>query len=127
MAGILRSRGFDGVAMSLAGLCLVHCLALPVLVVALPFLAVFAEAEWVHWLFVAMAVPVSGIALLGSAGRRSGGLVVSALAGLALLAAGAAGWPDHSYETLLTVAGGIILATVHALNWGRARHFKARA
>ena len=127
MADVLRRPGFDGVAMSLSGLCLVHCLALPALAVSLPFLGVFAEAEWVHVLFVALAVPVSAFALLGAARRRSGGLILGALAGLGLLAAGAAGWPDHQYETLLTVSGGLFLATVHALNWQRARHSHVNA
>lgn len=127
MTGVLRWPSFDGVAMSLSGLCLVHCLALPVLALGLPFLGVFAEAEWVHVLFVAIAVPISGLALLGAARRRSGGLILGALAGLGLLAAGAAGWPDHQYETLLTVTGGLVLATVHALNWRRARHSHVHA
>jgi hypothetical protein len=121
MAGVLRSRGFDGLAMSLSGLCLLHCLALPVLAVALPFLGVLAEAEWVHWLFVALAVPVSTYALLGLGGRRSGVLFVGAVLGLSLLIAGAAGWPDHESEALMTIAGGLVLATVHALNWRRTR------
>ncbi|MFY8100675.1 MAG: MerC domain-containing protein, partial [Allorhizobium sp.] len=93
MASVLRSRGFDGVAMSLSGLCLLHCLALPVLAVGLPFLSVVAEAEWVHWLLVALAVPASALALLGSDGRRAGPLVLGATLGLSLLIAGAAGWP----------------------------------
>lgn len=121
MASVLRSRGFDGVAMSLSGLCLLHCLALPVLAVGLPFLSVVAEAEWVHWLFVALAVPVSTYALLGLGGRRSGVLFVGAVLGLSLLIAGAAGWPDHESEALMTIAGGLVLATVHALNWRRTR------
>lgn len=121
MAGVLRGPGVDGVAMSLSGLCLVHCLALPVLAVSLPFLGVLAEAEWVHWLFVALAVPVSALALFAAPGRRAPALLAGAVAGLALLAAGAAGWPAHQYETLLTVTGGLMLATVHALNWRRAR------
>jgi hypothetical protein len=126
MAGVLRSPGFDGVAISLSGLCLAHCLALPVLAVTLPFLGALAQAEWVHWLFVALAAPASLVALLSSSGRPSVGLMSGAVLGLALLIAGAAGWPDHESETLLTVAGGLVLAGVHALNWRRARHAHAR-
>lgn len=125
MASALRVHGFDGVAISLSGLCLAHCLALPVLAVTLPFLGVFAEAEWVHWLFVALAVPASTLALLASGSWRSWPLLAGAILGLALMIAGAAGWPDHDLETLLTVAGGLALATVHALNWRRARRAHA--
>ncbi|MBX9617195.1 MAG: MerC domain-containing protein [Caulobacteraceae bacterium] len=127
MAGALRLQGLDGVAITLSGLCLVHCLALPVLAITLPFLGVFAEAEWVHWLFVALAVPASALALLASGGQRSWPLVLGATLGLGLLAAGAAGWPDHDLETVLTVSGGLVLATVHALNWRRARQAHARS
>lgn len=127
MAGVLRSPGFDGVAMSLSGLCLLHCLALPVLAVSLPVLGALAEAEWVHWLFVALAVPASALALLGSFGRGSASLIAGATVGIGLLIAGAAGWPDHDSETLLTVAGGLVLAGVHALNWRRARQSHGRA
>ena len=112
-------------ALSLSGLCLLHCLALPVLAVALPFLGVLADAEWVHWLFVALAVPASALALVDTGGRRSAALIIGALLGLGLLIAGAAGWPDHNSETLMTIAGGLVLAGVHALNWRRARHTHA--
>ena len=119
MATTMRMKGFDGMAISLSGLCLVHCLALPVLALSLPILGAFADAEWVHWLFVVLALPVSMIALLGGPGQLSRGLVTAALVGLSLLIAGAAGWPDHDWETALTVAGGLVLASVHLINWRR--------
>lgn len=127
MATTMRLRGLDGLAMSLSGLCLVHCLALPVLALGLPILGIFAEAEWVHWLLVGLAAPVSMLALLGASAHRSWGLVAVALIGLCLLLAGAAGWPDHDWETALTVAGGLVLASVHWANWRRTRHVHARA
>lgn len=121
MAGVLRAHGFDGLAISLSGVCLVHCLALPFLAVTLPFLGVFAEAEWVHWLFITLAVPASALALRASGGWRLWPLLTGAILGLALLIAGAAGWPDHDLEIYLTVSGGLALAAVHALNWRRTR------
>jgi len=127
VATTMRLRGLDGLAMSLSGLCLVHCLALPVLALSLPILGIFAEAEWVHWLLVGLAAPVSMLALLGASARRSWGLVATALIGLCLLLAGAAGWPDHDWETALTVAGGLVLASAHWANWRRTRHVHARA
>ncbi|MBX9708679.1 MAG: MerC domain-containing protein [Caulobacteraceae bacterium] len=114
-------------AMSLSGLCILHCLAPPVFAIALPFLGVLAETEWVHWLFVALAIPASALALFGSFGGGSASLILSATAGLGLLIAGAAGWPDHGSETLMTVSGGLVLAAVHALNWRRARRPHGRS
>jgi hypothetical protein len=127
VATTMRMKGFDSLAISLSGLCLVHCLVLPMLALSLPFLGVFADAEWIHWLFVALAAPVSMLALAGGSSRRSWGLLTTALIGLGLLVAGAAGWPDHDWETGLTVAGGVVLASVHLINWRRRRHVHAEA
>lgn len=114
----LSARAGDAVAISLSGLCLAHCLALPVAAAALPVLGLWAEAEWVHWAFVAIAAPVSlwTLARPAHGGAVRPGLLSLALAGLALLVAGAAGFPDHDAETPLTVAGGLTLALAHILN-----------
>lgn len=122
MATAMRLKGFDGLAMSLSGLCLVHCLALPVLALSLPIIGVLSDAEWVHWMFVALAVPASMLAFLTGSGRRSWSLIGLAAIGLGLLVGGAAGWPDHAGETAVTVAGGLVLASVHWVNWRRTRH-----
>ena len=42
----------DTVAIGLSGLCLAHCLALPIFASLLPIAGAWAEAAWVHWLFV---------------------------------------------------------------------------
>jgi hypothetical protein len=54
---------FDASAVLLSALCLAHCLALPLLAAALPLFGVWAQAEWVHGLFVAIALPLAGLAL----------------------------------------------------------------
>lgn len=53
----------DASAVALSSLCLLHCLALPLLAAALPLFGAWAEAEWVHAVFVAIALPVTGFAL----------------------------------------------------------------
>lgn len=53
----------DAGAVALSSLCLLHCLALPLLAAALPLFGTWAEAEWVHLLFVAIALPLTGYAL----------------------------------------------------------------
>lgn len=110
------TRTGDIAAITLSGLCLVHCLALPVLAVALPILGAWAEAEWIHWLFAALAGPISLWAIWRGHSRLRWPLLGLAAAGVALLFAGAAGFPDHDYETILTVTGGLIIATAHILN-----------
>ena len=109
----------DGFAIGLSGLCLLHCLALPVAASLLPLAGAWAQAEWVHWLFVAVAAPISAWVLLFRM-PRSWPLIGLAGLGLALLVAGAAGLPSHALETPVTVAGGLMMAFAHALNW-RAR------
>ena len=116
-----RTAPLDATAIGLSGLCLVHCLALPVLAAGLPMLGAFSEAEWVHWLFVALAAPISAYALSKRLREPvSFALFLLAGVGIAALAAGAAGWPSERHETALTVAGGLVLASAHVWNWRRS-------
>jgi hypothetical protein len=115
----------DAGAIALSSLCLLHCLALPLLAAALPLMGVWAQAEWVHVVFVAIAAPTTGFALWRA--HRQHPLpalaMASAATGLLLLLAGAAGWPSHDAETPMTVAGSLMLASTHIWNaWRRHRH-----
>lgn len=106
----------DASAVLLSGLCLVHCLALPLMIAFLPAVASVAEAEWLHRAFVLLALPVTGLALVNG---RSNPVVFAPLAvlGMALLIAGAFVHAFHDYEAHLTVAGGLMLAGAHVLRW----------
>jgi hypothetical protein len=120
-------RGFDFAAMGLSGLCLIHCLALPAVAAILPMVAVWARAEWVHGLFVACAAPITGLALWRAhrAHPSPPALVVLASLGLTALLLGALGWPRPAWETQVTVAGSLALATAHVWNWRRAHRHRA--
>lgn len=113
-----RAAFGDSVAIGLSGLCLAHCLALPVLVSLLPVAGAWAEAAWVHWSFVLVAAPVSLWTFLHPK-QRAWPLIGLAGAGLASLVAGAAEFPTHELETPLSVVGGVMLAGAHLLNWRR--------
>lgn len=107
-----------GIAMSF--LCLVHCLALPVLIALLPALAsVLAVPEQFHLVMVCFAAPTSAIALwTGRARHRASWPVVLGGCGIALLFVGAVlveGWS----EVALTVAGSLALAGAHLVNWSK--------
>lgn len=110
---------FDVSAIGLSGLCLVHCLALPVLAAFLPMFGAWSHAEWVHLVFAAIAVPLTGLALWRAHRRRSLPVVLRLLAvtGLAGLVAGAFG--PEAMDTPVTVAGSLMLATAHVWNWSR--------
>jgi len=108
-------------AAALSGLCLLHCLALPLVASLLPMLGTWSEAEWVHIVFVLFAAPLS-VAALGSAHRRRplpAGMWAMAALGLALLTAGALGWPSARWETPVTVAGSLVLVATHVCNLRR--------
>lgn len=112
-------------AVALSGLCLLHCLALPLLASLLPVLGAWSEAEWVHGVFVLLAVPLSVAALWRAHARSRLPLRLWVLAGLGmgLLAIGAMGWPQARWETPITVAGSLMLVATHALNLRRGhRH-----
>lgn len=113
----------DAGAVVLSSLCLLHCLALPLLAAALPLFGVWAGAEWVHLLFVALALPLTGYALWRAERHRPLPALawVSAGSGLGLLLAGALGVPSHDWETPLTVIGSLLLAGTHLWN-ARRRH-----
>ena len=108
-----------GIALSLA--CLVHCLLLPVAVVAMPVIA----AQWlhpdsVHSLMAMVLLPVALLALVpglrlhrkwGVAGAMAGGLGLVSTAAFA-----GEGSVAHEWAVLLTVAGGMILVLAHSIN-----------
>ncbi len=114
-------RLFDLSALSLSGLCLVHCLVLPVVAIFLPALAFVGHAEWVHVAFVVFAAPITGLALWSVRRHHDlpPALLLTALLGLACLAVGAAGWPHPGVEEAITVCGSLLLAAAHLWNWRR--------
>jgi len=113
----------DPAAMALSGLCLVHCLALPALSLALPLLGVWAQAEWVHLVVIALAAPLAVIALRARAAR---GYRALALLGLGLMLVAVVAPVTHLGEMVLNSAGGLLLATAHGLNL-RRRHSQTHA
>lgn len=114
-------RLLDGSAIGLSGLCLAHCLLLPLAASLLPVLGAWADTEWVHALFVLIAAPLSGLALIArSKGVRQLGRVLGlAASGLVLLLLGAFVAEGKAAETGVTVVGSLCLATAHYWNWRR--------
>lgn len=113
----------DLFAIGLSMACIAHCLALPVAAAFLPLLSGWSEAEALHWIFVAIAAPLSVWALLWPPrGAVRATPVVLAALGIAALTAGAAEWPSHDMETPVTVAGGLLISAAHLINLRRRRH-----
>lgn len=117
----------DALAVGISGLCLAHCLALPVLAVAFPLLGVFSHSAWVHILFFCAAAPVSALALRATGGWRHPGVRAFFLLGITALAAGLPwGWPEV-VEVILTSLGGASLVVAHLLNLRRTSRPKVVA
>ena len=115
----------DFTAVGLSGLCLLHCLALPILSLALPIAGTVAEQEWIHKALVLMAIPISGYAVFKRGAHfRDGIFVVLVTLGLALLAAAAFVDALHDLEKPMTGAGAVIVAAGHLWRW--RRHHKPR-
>jgi hypothetical protein len=120
----------DKVAIALSGLCLAHCLLLPGAVVLLPLLGQFNAGHF-HVQMLLVVVPVSLIAFgLGFRRHRNPGIVAWGLAGLGAMLFG--GTIAHAHygvlaDTVLTVAGSIVLACAHYFNNRLTRHFRAMA
>ena len=121
----------DGWAIGLSGLCLLHCLALPVVALTAPAALGLERFHWeAHVTFHVVAVALTLLAfapgkLHGQALRRSKRAMALAGIGLVFLSSALIG-PLHHSETLLTTIGVLVLAFAHAVNWWlRARDHKA--
>jgi len=119
----------DHAAIALSGLCLIHCLLLPVIVVTLPLLGQFNEAHF-HVQMLVVVVPVSLFAFtLGYRNHGNKRIIAWGIAGIALLFIGGTfALAKYSIlaDSLLTMAGSIVLATSHYQNNRLTRHLRAR-
>jgi len=125
-----RPRLADLTGIALSFTCLIHCLALPLLLLLAPALSRWITLpEGVHAVILLLAVPAALIAMKDGK-RRHRRLLPGLLAvvGLGLLAMGLAaheGWfaatDPEAGDRLFTSIGALTLAAAHLLNW-RWRH-----
>lgn len=120
-----NTQRLDFYAGGLATLCLLHCLALPVLIAALPLSLALVDSHWLHQVIVVLAAP----ATLWVVARGQPGPLFTwvALSGLVLLVVAAFVEPAEPYEEPLTVLGSILLASAHGWNWWRGERTSAAA
>lgn len=114
-----RQAWFDGLAAGTSLACLIHCLALPLLIALIPALSELLRVpESFHRVALAFAVPASALALfLGYRRHHLINPVFPGVAGLALMASGAFAASSVLQETVLTVVGSLLVAAAHYLNW----------
>jgi len=141
----------DGISVCLAGLCLVHCLLTPILLIALPIIGTtFFVHENFHFWMVALVIPTTSIAMfLGCRKHKKYSNGILSAVGMVLLASalffghgahegqdsiGSHTHHDHHHgqmndsshsrigiEAILTSLGGIFLASAHIRNYRLCR------
>ena len=128
---MLRSRAdlIEGLAIGATIACLVHCLALPLLIAAIPILStVLPIPEHFHLIALGLAIPATAGALFAGYRRhRLAAPLVAGTVGLTLLALAAIHWGETPLEMPVTVLGSIAIAVAHLANWRyrRASHVRA--
>ena len=124
-----QSGVLDKAAVALSGLCLLHCLLLPFIIAVLPLLGQFNEAHF-HAQMLLVVLPVSLFAFVQGFRRHGNHAIIAwGTTGIAILVFGAT-VAHASYgalaDTLMTIAGCIVLATSHYMNNRLTRHVPAR-
>jgi hypothetical protein len=111
--------------MTISGVCLIHCLALPFLVALVPLAGMLFQGEHVHEVHIAVLVLAAPVAWFAFAvpllrGQISWPLPVLAILALGLLGAGLVAPEEH--EITLTIGGGSALGAAHLMNLRSRRH-----
>jgi hypothetical protein len=106
----------DRMAITLSGLCLVHCLATAVALALLASAGGLLGSPWIHELGLTLAMVLGAVAL-GRGVYEHGFMMPSAVGGLGLgVMAGALTLPHDGSEALFTLVGVAVLALGHQLN-----------
>lgn len=116
------SRGLDAAAVVLSGICVVHCIAVPLALTLVPLFAIsLGTDQHFHGLMLGIALPISVLALgLGTWRHRRGLILGTGFAAMALLAF-ASTW-GHAHldvyrESALMLVASVALAMVHLWNY----------
>ena len=116
----------EGIAVGATIACLIHCLALPLLIAAIPVISsALPIPEHFHLIALALAIPATAGALFAGYRRhRVWAPLIAGTIGLTLLTLGATHWGETQLETPVTVLGSIAIAAAHLTNWRyrRASH-----
>ena len=118
---ITNNFRFDGVAICLSLLCAVHCLFVPSFIILAPsFLSISFNNEFIHYLILVLAVPISVFALsIGYKNHKKPSIFVIGFLGLSILLFalfyGNALFGETG-EKGMTLLGSIIVVSAHFRN-----------
>ena len=110
---------WDRIGISLSGLCMVHCMLLPVVLITVPLWST-AETlhDWLHPLFLVALLPITFMALVATADKPQA-KSVRVLLGVGLLVivlASLFGHEEGILETAITLLGSGMLVAGHWRN-----------
>jgi len=117
-----RRQRLDAAAIVLSSVCMLHCLALPIVLTILPIANVsLVEEATFHLLMMTLILPISLIALtIGCRQHKDRLTLVLGTVGLVVLTATAVFghvWFGFLGERIVTSLGGLILASAHIQNF----------
>jgi hypothetical protein len=110
----------DRTAIGLSLVCLAHCLLIPVGLAVLPALGTsLVDTETAaHWVLLALALPVSILAIILASRRHRDVWVISlAFIGLTALFIGVSHLFGHELEAVLSITGAGLVLVAHIRNW----------
>ena len=118
----------DRIAIAMSGLCLLHCIAFPILLVMIPVIGEFGSGHF-HLQILVFVLPVSLVALgSGFLRHRNAAVLLAGALGLGLLLLGAT-WAHSTLglmaDRLATIAGSVVLALAHYANSRLGRQHRA--
>ena len=111
----------DGLAISLSLLCAIHCLFVPSFIILAPsFLSISFNNEFIHYLILVLAIPISIYALsIGYRAHKNLSMVFIGFMGLSILLFAVLFGNNLFGETGekgLTLIGSVIVASAHFRN-----------
>ncbi len=109
----------DGTAVALSALCVLHCIALPLVVAGLPFLAHIVEGH-LHAQMLVVVLPLSVVAFgVGYRRHHDRRVIFIGLLGMLLLVFGATIAHDQlglAADRTMTILGALVLGAAHLSN-----------
>lgn len=108
----------DWIGIGLSGACLIHCLALPIFISALPLLGAVSHNPYFHRILAAFILPIAVFAFWkGYLRHKNKSLLFTGSFGAVLIVLAIQIDPDGHKSLWITVLGSLSLLMSHLRNW----------
>lgn len=120
---------WDRIGISLSGLCIIHCLCLPLAIIVAPAIGSFFLDDYTHvLLFFLILISVGAAFIPGYQLHRKLHPIACAFLGFSLIAFAtffSHSWFGHAWESPIAICGSLFLIFAHWLNH-RSKHLCAK-